>query len=33
MLKSIVLSGKKLSPEECRKNILDVFDMSTLEQR
>lgn len=33
MLKSIVLSGKKLTPEECRQNILDVFEMSTPEQR
>ena len=33
MLKSIVLSGKKLTPEECRQNILDIFEMSTPEQR
>ena len=33
MLKSIVLSGKKLSPEQCRTNILDVYELSTVEQR
>ena len=33
MLKSIVLSGKKLTPEECRQNIVDVFELSTPEQR